>query len=143
MCSEPLNAVKIGVGGETRLDELLGAKFEDPDTKDFKDSGWCILKVAYFKPGLQNNFQAFKRQEKAWFQRLLIVEQKVLSYWRSELQLKPFLTTSQMGLSYDTKRKIHGESETVQMDRVCEIGTWALVESHQGYTEALFSKQAR
>ena len=143
MYSEPLNAVKIGIGGETRLEDLLCAKFEDSSSKAFQDSGWTILKLGCFKPSLQNNFQDFKRQGKAWTQRLLIAEQKVLSYWRSDLKLKPFLTINQMGVSHDLKRKIHGESETVQMNQVCEIGSWALVESLPGYTEVLISKKSR
>jgi len=143
MFSEPLNAVKIGIGGESRLEELFSAKFEDPSSKAFIDSEWKTLKLAYFKPGLQNNFQAFKRQEKAWVQRLLAAEQNVLSYWRSDLKLKPFLTTNQMGVSPDLKRKIHGESETAQMNQVCEIGSWALVESLPGYTQVLMTEEAR
>lgn len=133
--SDCLNAVKVGVGRSRRINEIITSKHKEATSSNFIESSWQILRIAVFLPQSQNGYFDEKRIISNWSRQLLYAEEKILAYWHSELKLTPFLTTQQMGVTYDLKRKIHGESETVKMEFVCEITTWRLLSNLAGFTE--------
>lgn len=129
IANEKLGALKIGVGNSGRIKQLLDSyTLKDEESESI---GWQVLKIAKFSDA-RTDYESGKRNGNE-------AEKRAHYYWRYVLNLPLYLSEEQMGYSRISKNDqtmwvvTPGYTETVMMQKVCEVSTWNYVVKTPGF----------